>query len=156
MFPVDDADPWRAGWVAAQRAVLADVGQSFAGLPVWSSEYLPAEPVGVTALGDLAARLYGDDDPLACPVGDGPFRVATTADGDAVLHLALPFVTRAEVDLARNGDELVLTVGSHRRLLTLPAGIARLRVAGAAVVDNELRVRFREPEPARTAREAHR
>lgn len=156
VFPADDADPWRAGWVAAQQEVLTEVGQSFAGLPIWSSEYLAGEPVGVDALAGLAERLYGDDDALATPQGEGPFRVVTTADGDAVLHLALPFVTRAQVDLARNGDELVVTVGSHRRLLTLPAGISRLRVAGAAVVDNELRVRFREPEREATAREAHR
>jgi arsenite/tail-anchored protein-transporting ATPase len=61
-----------------------------------------------------------------------------------VLHLALPFVTRAQVGLARNGDELVVTVGSYRRLLTLPAGLARLQVAGAGVDEGELRVRFRE------------
>lgn len=162
VFPADDADPWRAAWVAAQREVLTEVEQSFSGLPIWSSEYLPGEPVGVAALAGLAERLYGDDGAdgaLAAPQGDGPFRVATTADGDAVLHLALPFVTRAEVDLARNGDELVLTVGSHRRLLTLPAGLSRLRVAGAAVVDNELRVRFREaadPGHVAPAKEAHR
>ena len=52
------------------------------------------------------------------------------------------------LDLARNGDELVVTVGSYRRLLTLPTGLARLRVAGARVEDGELRVRFREPAPA--------
>ncbi|GAA3812910.1 ArsA family ATPase [Nocardioides panacisoli] len=147
IFPDQPGDGWRDGWVAAQREVLTEVGESFDGLPVWRSEYLPAEPVGEQALADLAARLYGDDDALAAPVGAGPFRVSTSSDGGAVLRLALPFVTRAEVDLARNGDELVLTVGSHRRLLTLPAGLARLRVAGAGVVDGELRVRFREPEP---------
>ena len=38
-----------------------------------------------------------------------------------------------------------MTVGSYRRLLTLPAGLTRLQVAGARVEDGELRVRFREP-----------
>ncbi|THJ11338.1 ArsA family ATPase, partial [Nocardioides sp.] len=71
-------------------------------------------------------------------------RVTRPEGGGAALHLALPFVTRADVDLARNGDELVVTVGSSRRLLTLPAGLARLRVTGARVVDGELRVRFGE------------
>ncbi|GAA5151401.1 ArsA family ATPase [Nocardioides marinquilinus] len=151
VFPAEGADPWRARWVQAQDAVLAEVAQSFAGVPVWRSEYLPAEPVGVTALRDLAAELYGDDDPLAVPPGDGPFRVTRTTSG-ATLHLALPLVTRDEVDLARHGDELVVTVGSYRRLLTLPAGLARLRVAGAGVDDGELRVRFREAPAQGTAR----
>ena len=39
IFPADDADDWRAGWVMAQDAVLAEVDQSFAGLPIWRSEY---------------------------------------------------------------------------------------------------------------------
>ena len=145
IFPADDADPWRAAWVAAQTGVLAEVAQSFSGLPVFTSEYQSSEPVGVDALAALARSLYDDADPLAAPVGDGPFRVTRTDSGGAVVQLALPFVTRAEVDLARNGDELVMTVGSYRRLLTLPPGLARLRVAGARVDDGELRVRFAEP-----------
>ena len=39
-----------------------------------------------------------------------------------------------------------MTVGSYRRLLTVPAGLARHRVAGARVEDGELQVRFAETE----------
>ncbi len=143
VFPSEGADPWRAGWVRAQDAVLAEVAASFDGLPVWRSLYRPEEPVGVEALGALASDLYAGDDPFVTPTGDGPFRVSRVASG-SVLHLALPLVTRAEVDLARNGDELVVTVGSYRRLLTLPAALARHRVAGARVEQGELQVRFEE------------
>ena len=101
--------------------MLTEVDQSFAGLPIWRSEYRSAEPVGVDALTNLAKELYDGADPLAAPRGAGPYRVTRTTSG-AVLHLALPFVTSAQVGLARNGDELVVTVGSYRRLLTLPGG----------------------------------
>ena len=37
-----------------------------------------------------------------------------------------------------------MTVGSYRRLLTLPPGLARHRVAGARVQDGVLQVRFEE------------
>jgi len=141
VFPADDADPWRAGWVAAQTEVLQQVDDSFADLYVWRSEYRPSEPVGLAALADLGRQLYGDLDPLVVPPGREPFRVTRTSDG-AVLHLRLPFVGRADVDLARDGDDLVVTVASYRRLLTLPAGLARHRVAGARVDAGELQVRF--------------
>ncbi|MBF4763754.1 ArsA family ATPase [Nocardioides islandensis] len=141
LFPAGGADDWRAGWVVAQDEVLEQVAESFAGLPVWRSEYRPAEPVGVRALTTLAEEAYGGADPLAVPDGDGPLRLTRDPRG-AVLHLALPGVTRAEVDLARHGDDLVVTVGSYRRLLTVPAGLARHRVAGARVQDGELQVRF--------------
>lgn len=143
VFPSEGADDWRAGWVLAQDQVLEQVGQSFTGLPVWRSEYRSAEPVGVEALRRLAAEVYDGSDPLAAPGGHGPFRVERTDEG-ALLHLALPNVSRAEVDLSRNGDELVVTVGSYRRLLTLPSGLSRHRVAGARVEQGELRVRFAE------------
>lgn len=145
VFPSQGADDWRAGWVLAQDAVLEQVAQSFAGLPVWRSQYRPSEPVGVEALRTLAAEVYDGADPLAATGGHGPFRVVRTDEG-AVLHLALPNVSRAEVDLSRNGDELVVTVGSYRRLLTLPSGLARHRVAGARVEQGELRVRFTETQ----------
>ncbi len=154
VFPAGEQDSWRAGWVSAQTAVLREVAQSFGGLPVWTSEYQPAEPVGVDALAGLATDLYAGADPLALPEGPGPFRVVRGDDGGAVAHLSLPFVSRSEVDLARNGDELVMTVGSYRRLLTLPPGLARLRVSGASVVGGELRVRFAEPQPVPAGEDA--
>jgi arsenite-transporting ATPase len=143
IFPDTDADEWRAGWVRAQTAVLGDVAESFAGMPLWRSVYRVAEPVGVEALNALAVEVYGDSDPLAVPTGNGPFAVSRTSSGP-LLGLTLPHVTRDEVDLARHGDELVVSVGSYRRLLTLPPGLARHRVAGARVQDGVLQVRFEE------------
>jgi arsenite-transporting ATPase len=143
VFPEADADEWRAGWVRSQQRVLADVEQSFAGIPLWRSLYRGTEPVGVDALRELAGDLYGGSDPLDVPVGPGPFTVSRTATGP-VLGLSLPHVSRDDVDLARHGDELVVTVGSYRRLLTLPSGLARHRVAGARVQDGVLHVRFEE------------
>jgi arsenite/tail-anchored protein-transporting ATPase len=152
VFPDGGGDEWRAGWVRAQQRVLEQVAQSFAGLPRWRSVYRDEEPVGVEPLAALAKDVYAGDDPLAAAAGQGPFRVTRTSRG-AVLHLALPFVTRAEVGLARNGDELVVTVASYRRLLTLPAGLARLSVAGARVEDGELQVRFADDGGAEATEE---
>jgi arsenite-transporting ATPase len=143
VFPSGGGDDWRAGWVRAQDEVLTQVEESFAGLPVWRSVYRTTEPVGVAALAELAREVYGADDPLAPARGSGPFRLTRKGSG-AVLRLALPFVSRSEVDLARAGDELVVTVGSYRRLLTLPSGLARHRVAGARVEQGELHVRFED------------
>jgi arsenite-transporting ATPase len=143
VFPEGDGDAWRAGWVAAQARVLDEVEQSFAGLEIWRSVYRSGEPVGVDALRTLASEVYDGTDPLAAAHGDGPLTVTRSAAG-AVLRLALPFVTKGEVDLARHGDELVVTVGSYRRLLTLPPGLARHRVAGARVEADSLQVRFEE------------
>ncbi|GGD18410.1 ArsA family ATPase [Nocardioides daphniae] len=143
VFPQEGADEWRSGWVEAQAEVLADVQDSFAALDVWTSPYRSREPLGVEQLREVAAALYGDRDPFAPATGRRPFRIEPT-EGGAVLHLALPEAERADVDLARSADVLVITHGPYRRLLTLPASLTRMQVAGAGVSQGELRVRFTE------------
>jgi len=148
VFPEGPGDAWREGWVASQQQVLAEVRESFGDLPIWVSSYTAGEPVGPDSLADFAVAAYAGSDPIAVPAGDGPLTITRTDTG-AVLRIALPFVQRADVDLARHGDELVVTVGSYRRLLALPAALGRHAVAGARVEDGALRVRFRFEEEDR-------
>ena len=145
VFPANGADPWRAGWVAAQAEVLAGVEQSFSGLPVWRSAYRTGEPVGLPALAEFAAEAYGDDDPLALPTGEPPVSVRRTEEG-TVLRLVLPFAEKGDIDLGRHGDELLVTVGSYRRVLVLPAALRQQRVVGAGLDGGALTVRFAPTE----------
>ena len=137
IFPDDAGDPWRDQWVAAQRGVLAEVEQSFPELPIWRSGYRPSEPVGVDELHRLVQEAYGEDDPLALPVGEGPLTITRRDDG-ALLRIDLPFAQRGDVDLARHGDELVISVGllpAPARAAGLPGaaeGRRRARGAGSA------------------------
>ncbi len=144
VFPASDSPPGETfldGWVRAQTAVLDEVRQSFAGLPVWVSSYRDTEPVGTDAVAELAATVYRDADPLVVANSEAPMRIDRTGTG-AVLRMALPFAQRSDVDLARHGDELVITVGSHRRPLALPQALSRMRIAGARVVAGALQIRF--------------
>ncbi|MEO5710509.1 MAG: ArsA family ATPase, partial [Nocardioidaceae bacterium] len=138
----DDADEWRSTWAKAQAGVLFEVEQSFAGVPVWRSTYAPAEPVGVDALAGFAEAAYDGSDPLAAPTAERPMTITRTRSG-TTLRIALPFVAKSDIDLARHGDELVVTVGSYRRLIALPAALSRQTVAGARIEDGALQVRFR-------------
>ncbi|MEV4546547.1 ArsA family ATPase [Nonomuraea wenchangensis] len=137
VFPPGGADEWRAQWVAAQTRLLAEAEQSFAPLPVHVVPYLPAEPVGTQALTEVGARLYGESDPFAPPAGPPPLRMSADE-----LALDLPGADRAEVDLARKGDELIVTAGPYRRILALPVALARRKISGAALRDGVLRVAF--------------
>jgi arsenite-transporting ATPase len=142
VFPTEGADLWRRTWGQAQGRVLVEVEHSFTGLPVWRSSYQPVEPVGVDALRDLADVAYGTDDPLAPPKGPSPMTFTRTRTG-TTLRLALPFVAKSDLDLTRHGDELVVTVGSYRRLIALPGPLGKQSVVGARIDDGALKVRFR-------------
>ena len=99
-----------------------------------------------TALRDLAAATYDGADPLAVPDGRRAVPVTSAAAAARCCTWPCRWPTGADVDLARNGDDLVVTVGSYRRLLTVPAGLARHRVAGARVEDGELQVQVHGAE----------
>jgi arsenite-transporting ATPase len=147
VFPAGD-DAWRQGWAKAQHAQLAAIRESFAGLPVHEVGYRPAEPVGADALREVAEGLYGvlpGEDPLAAAQARQLLRVESEGDR-FVLCLALPLADRATIDLARAGDDLIITVGSNRRVLTLPSVLRRCDVTGGDLVAGVLRVSFR-PDP---------
>jgi arsenite-transporting ATPase len=145
VFPDDDGtgDSWRAGWVRSQRIQLDSVAESFPGLPVWRTPYAAAEPVGIDSLTQLATATYDDADPLAVVATADPLTVERIATDEFVMSVALPHAERRDIDLVRKGDELLLTVGSHRRALSLPSVLQRCVIDGAALRDGRLRVRFR-------------
>lgn len=142
IFPAGGGDAWRRSWVEAQSDLLAEVEASFAGLPVWRSGYRASEPVGLGALREVADDVYAESDALALPTGAEPFRLER--DGaESVLVVALPLIERADVDLARHGDDLIVTVGGFRRVVALPTALRGATVVGAKLLDGELRVRLR-------------
>lgn len=137
VFPAEGADEWRRRWVEAQGRQLAAVHESFAPLPVLTVPYLPAEPVGTAALARVAEELYADRDPFARPDVEPPLRISADE-----LSLSLPLADRDDLDLARKGDEIIVTAGSYRRIIALPAALARRDISSAALRDGRLRVRF--------------
>ena len=72
-----------------------------------------------------------------------PLRVDQEGD-DLVLTVELPFAERGEVDVSRSGDDLLITLGPHRRSLVLPDSLRRREVGSAALADGALRVVFTE------------
>lgn len=152
LVPADGDDPWRAALARQQAGLLDEVTESFAPLPVLRAGYAAAEPVGPAALAELGEALYGPPGPqgaaelLSIPDLPAPIRVER-AGSEFVLVLHLPLADRGDLDLARQGDDLIVVIGGRRRVLSLPSGLRRCRVVGARLREGELRVRF-EPDPA--------
>lgn len=153
-------DAWRSAWAKTQAQSLTEVASSFAGMPMYRAAYGSEEPLGLAALRRLADQLYGDPregEVDRDPLDSGPERELLTAVADGSefeLRLALPLAVRGTVQATRVGDELVVTVGGHRRLIALPSVLRRCQVISGRLDDGgrdqtqaQLRVRFR-PDPA--------
>jgi arsenite-transporting ATPase len=151
VFDADDADAWRRRWAGAQQRRLAEAMESFATVGVRAVAYADDEPVGCAALASIGEVLYGRAgaaaaaDLLAVRATEPPLRVERAAD-HFVLVLDLPLARREELALARQGDELLVTLGSRRRSILLPSALRRCVVGGAALREGRLRVRF-DPDP---------
>ncbi|MFE7192406.1 ArsA family ATPase [Kitasatospora sp. NPDC057541] len=138
----DSPDPWLAGLARRRREELAALAVACDGVPVLTTG--PAE----TAPEAVADRLYGaGPGPEPYPAEPWTVEDRLASEGLLVWHLALPGAERADLDLVRRGDELVVGLGAHRRVLALPSALRRCTVAGAGLHDGVLAVRF-APDPA--------
>ncbi|MFI5682550.1 ArsA family ATPase [Streptomyces sp. NPDC051636] len=139
VLPETAHDAWLAGLVTQQGKTLAEWRASY---DVHVVPHLGRDPHGGD---DLAALAVPGVNPAPTPV-EWPVTDRIADDGVLVWHIPLPGAIRDELDLIRRGDELVITVGPFRRIVPLPSALRRCTVAGAALREGELRIRF-APDP---------
>ncbi|MGW4022382.1 ArsA family ATPase [Streptomyces sp. NPDC005009] len=152
VLPESEAAGWLAGPVAQQRKTLDEWRESYDVHPV---AHLGRDPRGTDDLAALAVPGAATEPATVdWPVTDLPHSrlrssggTPTADDGVLVWHIPLPGARRDELDLIRRGDEIVVTAGPFRRTVPLPSALRRCTVAGAALREDELRIRFR-PDPA--------
>lgn len=148
ILPDDVEDPWFDRWRSTHLQQLAAIEEDFAPVPVLRSHLATSDVVGIGPLTELASRMWADHDPFERLVDRRPLRLRRESGGYE-LAVDLPFADRGDVAVGRSGDELVVTLGAHRRSLALPESLRRREVVGARVADGALRVRFSDPVPAR-------
>jgi len=140
----DGSGAYFQAWHDAQQRYLPLVEESFAPVPVRNVPFFDQEVLGVEMLGRLGRALFGETDPADFFYRGRPYRVRRE-NGGYVLTLDLPFTSKEEVSLLRNGDELVLQVGSWRRNLVLPRVLVEAAAQGAKFEGNTLRIDFAAP-----------
>jgi arsenite-transporting ATPase len=143
LLPEDITDPWFDRWRSIQAEQQEEIRDTFAPVPVLGAPLADDELLGPEALTAFGENLYGGTDPTTHRHRGRPLRVKD--DGDTVrLILDLPFAEAGEVDVARRGDELQITVGPYRRPVALPDSLRRREVVAAGFDSGTLTVTFAE------------
>lgn len=132
---------WLRRWREGQARNLAEVEESFADVARFRAAHGGVEVLGIENLERFAADLWGGVDPTDRLSDGRPMTMGRDGD-DLILSVAMPFTEGSEVDLSRNGDDLFIAHGPHRRCLTLPDSLARREVTAATVEDGALTIRF--------------
>ena len=143
LLPQEVQDDYFRTWKVTQQEHLRVIRESFSPLPIFALPLMEQEVVGTEMLGKVAAALYGEEDPTRLFVR-GPVQEVVNEDGRYVLTIALPFVTKAELSLVRNADELVVHAGNFKRNIILPHLLQSLPALGAKFEGNQLRISFGE------------
>jgi arsenite-transporting ATPase len=141
-------DSYFAARVARQAAYLEEIEADFSPIPILRAPWQPRETVGRAALSELGAELFRDRRPEAVLLESPPLSIEKVADDLYQLELSVPFVSRDEIDLHRNGQTLSVRVGQFKRSLVLPRTIAALSTREARLRDNKLVVVFGKAELA--------
>lgn len=140
MLPESD-DPYIAHWVETQQAYADEVRKYFAPVPVSMLPLFPEEVVGLERLGKVADVLFGEEDPNTFHISSPPYDFAKNGDGYQ-FNFDLPFVEKEKVDVHRQGEDLIIRIGSFKRHVPLPRAVTRLDVADARLVGHRLTVSF--------------
>jgi arsenite-transporting ATPase len=130
-----------AGARRSQRRYLQQIDESFAGTPVVRLPWLEDEVVGLDRLQHVAELLYPGRDPAGRSARESPLAF-TEVEGGYQLSIRLPSASREALDLHRDGDELIIRIGSIKRVVTLPRPLLRTRVTRARFEGDHLVVAF--------------
>jgi arsenite-transporting ATPase len=141
LIPEEVTDHYFDFWKTNQEQYYKDIEERFAPLPVFGLPLLEKEVVGVEMLKATAKELYGDRDPTQL-FYTGKAQNFEKVEGQYLLSFDFPYTTKDEIDLSRNGDELIIRLGAYRRNIILPRSIVKLKVAGAKFEGGKLVVRF--------------
>jgi arsenite/tail-anchored protein-transporting ATPase len=140
----DHVGSYFRGWYEAQQRYGPLVERTFHPIPVRKAPFFDREVVGVELLRELAAALYGSDDPTAFFYRGRPYEVVRD-NGGYVVSVDLPFTEKDRINLSRHADELVIDLGTWRRTLVLPRILVDAPTEGARFDDGTLKIRFGTP-----------
>jgi arsenite-transporting ATPase len=133
---------------ATQQRYLPEVIAQYAPVPVRTVRQFDREMIGLDRLEEIGKALFGEDDPTDFFYRGRPYRVRVE-NGGHVLEVALPFTSREDVKIDRDGDELLLQVDGLRRKIVLPRALVDTPTTSAKMEDGVLRIRFQGRAEAR-------
>ena len=141
LIPEKVEDRYFDSWKESQSKYYQMIEEGFAPLPILTAPLLEQEVVGTSMLKALADALYHEQDPTQF-FFQGQLHQIQKENGYYVLTIPLPFATKEQLSITKSEEEIVVQVGNLKRNIILPHTLAGLRVSGAKLEGDKLRIRF--------------
>ena len=144
LFPESLQDAYFRDWLTTQQKSLEQIGAIFHPIPTYRVHMRNDEVVGLKRLSDMGEAIYGETDPSEVLHEEKLYEIEQH-DGDLVLKIKLPFVTKEYVDLFKEQGDLVVRIGSFKRHVFLPKMLAHREPGRASLDSNVLAIHFPKP-----------
>lgn len=142
IIPDSVQDPFFTRWKEQQQRYRQEIHEDFRPLPVKEVPMFSEELCGIESLKRLKDVLYGEEDPTQVYYKETTLRVVQNGNMYS-LEVYLPGIPKERVELSKSSnDELNIRIGNHRRNLILPQSLATLKLDGAKMEDDYLKIRF--------------
>lgn len=143
IFPKDSGSGYFDERLREQKKYLQQIEEAFSPLKMLRAQMFSKEVVGRKTLEKLADSLFGDTDPTQIYRKERPMKMYEE-EGNKVLAIKLPFVVDRPVELYNRKDLLIVSIGSYKRMITLPYTYADLEVKRAAMEGGWLKITFKK------------
>ncbi len=141
IFPEGVDDRFFDFWKQTQQQYIEDAENYFSDVPNLKVNLFDDQIVGVSGLQKLGDILYPDIDPADRFSQRNPYQFNKTDDGYQLV-MQLPFLTKQEVNLNKQADELIITIGSFKRHVALPRSLSSTKATSAKLIEQQLIVTF--------------
>jgi arsenite/tail-anchored protein-transporting ATPase len=141
VLPDDAQGDYFDTWRENQSRYMQIIGEMFTPLPILHAPMFEQEVVGLGMLRRMADAIYKDGDPTDIYYR-GRTQEVIKKDDTYILQLPLALAEKADIQMTRSGDDLIVHIGNQKRSLLLPRALAGLDILGATYEDNTLSVSF--------------
>ena len=141
IFPEGVDDRFFDFWKKTQQQYIEDAENYFSDVPNLKVNLFDDQIVGVSGLQKLGDILYPDIDPADRFSQRNPYQFNKVDDGYQLI-MQLPFLTKQEVNLNKQADELIITIGGFKRHVALPRSLSSTKATGAKLTGQQLIITF--------------
>ncbi len=128
-------------WKESQRRYLKLAEEYFSPVPILPVNLLQSEPLGKRNLAKLGADIYGEHDPTQHFYHDQPYEFQQR-NGQFIIRIKLPFISKEAVELNRLPEEMVVRVGEFKKHILLPRHVSAYKDVKAKMDGSYLDIIF--------------
>ena len=141
IIPDDANNGYFDQWLKEQSKYLDQIENHFAPAKVLKSKLFPGEISGMEQLEKFSAELFDGLNPEEIQSKEKPYEIISETDCH-IMKVKLPGAGKEHVELLKEQDELIISVGSFKRHLYLPKILSGIEPQLAKYMDGYLTIRF--------------